>query len=726
LDKVDWPESTVTNQRNWIGRSEGSFIEFSVADSKEKIDIFTTRPDTIFGATYMVLSPEHPLLKNDRLQVKNRKEVDSYIKKAKARTENDRVKEEKAKTGVELKGIKAVNPATKKEIPVWISDYVFMGYGTGAIMAVPAHDERDLWFAKKFNLDIKQVIAPSVVDTVNPPKSNKREVARKIVHCIVKHPKNNKVISLRWEGQPWRTLIIGGIGGGEDVIKAGEREIREETGYTNVRFVGMLPHKIHSRYYAAHKNENRAAEAQFLMYQLVDEKKVKVSKEELARHKVEWIPIEDIKELSPLSEKEYVQKWLDEGDYAYVGEGTMINSGKFDGMSSEDARASITKYVNGKKETHYRLRDWLISRQRYWGAPIPIVYDPEGNPHPVPEKHLPWFLPTDVEFRPTGTSPLGGSKEFVRRTEKIFGKGWRPEVDTMDTFVCSSWYFFRFTDPHNKKEFASKSALKKWMPVDIYVGGAEHTVLHLMYARFFTKALKKFGYIDFDEPFLKLRHQGTIAGSDGKKMGKRYDNVITPEEVVKEFGADTLRAYEMFMTPFEGGGPWSKEGILGPHRFLGKVWDLIEKFEDSGVEGSESMRHKTIKKVTEDVERLNYNTAVAALMEYVNYLNQNAHTKKDLETLLVLLAPFAPHIAEELWEKLGNEYSIHKQSWPKYNEKHLVDEEVTIVVQVNGKVRATLETNKGALQKRMSKDWLSKTMLSSATLETKKSKRKFL
>jgi len=527
LDNVDWPESTVLNQRNWIGKSKGSLIQFPISGLKGKVDIFTTRADTILGTTYLVLAPEHELIEQFKDKITNWKTVETYVKKSKNRTENERLSEGKTKTGIELKGIRVINPATQREIPIWIADYVLISYGTGAIMAVPDKDERDKEFAKKFKLPITKT-------------------------------------------------------------------------------------------------------------KLVDKDK-------------------------------------------------------------------ITKEVNGKIKTYYRLRDWLISRQRYWGVPIPIVYDPDGKPHPVPDKYLPWLLPTDVEFKPTGASPLGQSKELVKRTEKLFGKGWRPEIDTMDTFVCSSWYFFRFTDPHNNKEFASKRALKKWMPVDLYVGGAEHTVLHLMYARFFTKALKKLGYVSFDEPFLKLRHQGLIMGSDERKMGKRYGNIVTPEEVIKKFGADTFRVYEMFMTPFEGGGPWSSRGILGPYRFLNRVWELVENFGEKSELILATRRNEIIKKVTEDIERMDYNTAIAALMTYSHYLKQNPHSKKDLEVLLILLAPFAPHITEELWEKLGNKYSIHKESWLTYDKKRIVKDRINLIVQVNGKFRATIEVKKGITKKEAEK-----------------------
>jgi len=526
LDTVDWPESTKINQRNWVGRSEGAEIDFEVVKHSvfdRKIKVFTTRPDTLFGATYMVLAPEHPLVAEFIQQAENKTEIDAYVKIATAKNEIDRSAEGKEKTGVEIKGVKAINPATKKEIPVYIADYVLGGYGTGAIMAVPAHDERDAEFAKKFSLPIVEA-------------------------------------------------------------------------------------------------------------QLVDPKKI----------------------------------------VADIG-GTFVRK--------------------------YRLRDWLISRQRYWGAPIPIVYDPDGKPHAVPEEHLPWLLPNDAEYLPKGTSPLGTSKELFERTENIFGKGWKPEIDTMDTFACSSWYFFRFADPHDDKEFASKEAMQKWLPVDLYVGGAEHTVLHLLYARFYTKALRDMGYLSFDEPFLKLRHQGIILAEDGRKMSKRWDNVINPDDMVERFGADSVRLYEMFMGPLEAMKPWNTNNVMGVRRFLERVWTMQEKVAGVVVNAeTEALLHQTIEKVTKDIEALKMNTAVSTLMIFSNHLHGLTEIPKvAYGTLVKLLAPFAPHMASEIAATAGYP-SGAIDSWPAFDPSKIVASTVPVAVQVNGKVRATVELSPTATE----------------------------
>ena len=553
LDKIDWPESTKAMQKNWIGKSEGAEMGFPVKDSNLVIDIYTTRPDTLFGATYMVLSPEHPFI--DQLVSENQIEnIKKYQKQASKKSDLERTELAKDKSGV-FTGSYAINPVNKEEIPIWISDYVLMSYGTGAIMAVPAHDQRDYEFAKKFDLKITEVIQ------------------------------------------------------GGNISKEA---------FTNI--------------------EN----------------------------------------------------------------GKMVNSDFLNDLKPDQAIKKMITWLEkqeiGKETNNYRLRDWLISRQRYWGAPIPIVYDPEGNPHPVKEEYLPLKVPTDVEdYKPEGTSPLGNSKEYIELAEKLYGKGWRFEVDTMDTFVCSSWYFFRYCDPQNEKEFASKELMEKWLPVDTYVGGAEHTVLHLLYSRFFTKALHRHGYINFDEPFQKLIHQGMILGEDGEKMSKSRGNVINPDEIVKKHGADSLRLYEMFMGPFQQMKPWSMNGVEGVYRFLQKIWRLsekeISKDESQTPKNIEKLIHKTIKKVTKDIESFDFNTAISQMMICANKLGKlEKLSQESFEKLLIILSPFAPHMAEEIWERLGHTKSICLETWPEYSEELAQDNEVEIAVQINGKLRGTLST----------------------------------
>ena len=565
LEKIDWPEKIKLMQRNWIGRSEGALVKFPLvgvsgqADSKHVVEVFTTRLDTIFGATFVVVSPE---LAKKWLDVgwQASAEVKAYIEKSLKGKMIERLARGGDKTGVDA-GIRAVNPATGKEVPVWVADYVLGAYGTGAIMAVPAHDERDAEFAKKFKLPIVEVITPP-----DPP------------------------------------LKKGGNGGGSDV------------------------------------------------------------------------------------------------DGVFTDDGVLTHSGAFDGMPSAKARAEIAKKIGAQTKVQYRIRDWLVSRQRYWGAPIPIIWCETCGAQPVPEKELPVELPTDVDFKPTGESPLVDSKTFHKVKCPKCKKSARRESDTMDTFVDSSWYELRYCDPKNKKAFASEDALKYWCPVDLYVGGAEHAVLHLLYARFFSYALHDLGYLDFEEPFTKLRNQGLILGPDGEKMSKSRGNVVNPDEVVSEYGADALRMYEMFMGPLEDVKPWSTNGIVGLRRFLENVWKELQPGFVMAIPSPEREKEtslqKTIKKVTEDVEKMKFNTAISQLMAFVSQSGlrreKDADRQRVWETFIKLLAPFAPHLAEEVWSKLGHKTSIFEEHWPTFDPDLIKDDVVELAVQVNGKLRGTI------------------------------------
>ncbi|HVV15500.1 MAG TPA: leucine--tRNA ligase [Candidatus Paceibacterota bacterium] len=693
LDQVDWPESTKIAQRNWIGRSEGAEIDFEVSGlTKSRITVFTTRPDTLFGATYLVLAPEHALVASLAENLENKEEVETYVAAAKNKTDLERQEEQKDKTGVELKGVKAINPANKEEIPIYVADYVLGGYGTGAIMAVPAHDERDYQFAKKFNIPIKEVIEPTYEQGTEPGKIREGEPFdhREAIIAIVKHWQEDKYIALKWKQVAWGTFITGGIEPGQTPETAAKAELAEEVGYTDAKFVRDFG-VVHGKFYHVPKKTNRNAHAHVVYLELQSDARAEVAQNEQAIHEVLWLTADELKKFLTPDTHLHALRWLLGEQDIYTGYGTLSNSGKFTRLESEEAKKKITDFVGGKWVTTYRLRDWLISRQRYWGAPIPVVYDPEGKPHPIPEEHLPWMLPTDVEFSPKGTSPLGQSKELLERTEKIFGKGWKPEIDTMDTFVCSSWYYFRFGDPHNETAFASPEAIQKWLPVDLYVGGAEHTVLHLLYSRFITKALQKHGLIDFTEPFLKLRHQGLIGGEDGRKMSKSFGNVVNPMDITETYGADTLRLYEMFMGPLETHKPWSSQNIIGTRRFLERVWKL--EVGDGALDAkTETLLHQTIKKVGEDLDGLKMNTAISSLMILLNALAELPSVPREAyKIFLQMLYPLAPHIASELWEGMGESAAIHEIPWPRFDAAKIVSATAKIAVQVNGKLRATVD-----------------------------------
>ena len=554
LDDVDYLEKIKTQQKNWIGRSEGAEVNFKLAGMDKILTVYTTRPDTLFGATYMVISPEHPILKELQNKIENLDEVKAYQKQASLKSAFERSELNKDKTGVEIKGIKAVNPLTNKEIPIWISDYVLITYGTGAIMAVPAHDTRDYEFAKKFNLPIVQVVD------------------------------------------------------GKDVN-------------------------------------------------------------------------------------------LDKEAFTDVAAGTLINSGFLNGMQVEDAKKKVIEYLEknniGHKKVNYKLRDWVFSRQRYWGEPIPMVYCEDCGWVPVDEKDLPLKLPDIKEFEPgeNGESPLAKQTDWINTTCPKCGKPAKRETDTMPQWAGSSWYYLRYIDPHNNKEIASPEALKYWLPVDWYNGGMEHTTLHLLYSRFWHKFLYDIGVVPTKEPYQKRTSHGMILGTNGEKMSKSKGNVINPDDIVDQFGADTFRVYEMFMGPFDQVAAWSMESIRGCGKFLDRVWNMQNMLVDgdSYSKETEKMMNKAIKKVSQDIEDMKFNTCVSTFMEMVNeFYKIGKINKTEFKTFLTLLNPFAPHITEELNKIAGFKDDVSTYSWPTYDELKTIDNEITLPIQFNGKLKGTI------------------------------------
>lgn len=692
VDKLDWPNSIKTLQKNWIGRSEGAEVDFQIAGSEEKITVYTTRPDTLFGATYMVLAPEHQLVQELKDKILNFAEVEAYIATAKNKSDLERTELNKDKTGVELKGLKAVNPVNNVEIPIWISDYVLATYGTGAIMAVPAHDERDWEFAVKFSLPIIDVIRPVYGD------KHENEESRRTISAVVQRKSDGKFLIIKWKKFDWVSPVIGGIDDGETPEEAAEREVLEETGY-KTRAIKKLGGEIESHFFADNKNVWRERFDQPILLELTDENQHELNEEEDAKHEVAWTDgREAIGKITHNYNAVGLQRYLT-GNYAYtdVDRGVMTNSEFLNGLVPEEAIGKMISWLEekgiGKKAINYKLRDWVFSRQRYWGEPIPLVHCDKCGIVPLDEKDLPLTLPEVEKYEPTGTgeSPLATIDHWINTICPKCGGSAKRETNTMPQWAGSSWYWLRYIDPHNDAVFADQDKLKYWLPVDLYLGGAEHAVLHLLYARFWNMVLFDLGIMPFEEPFTKLINQGLILGEDGEKMSKSRGNVVNPDDILKEYGADTFRMYEMFMGPLEDMKPWSTKNILGVHRFLYKVWEAMQKIIDDNNQELEILLNKTIKKVGGDIETMGYNTAISGMMVLVNKIQEVGGINKDkAEMLLIILAPFAPHMCEELWQQLGHSESIFKEKWPEYDPAKVVDSEIEMPVQINGKIRAKL------------------------------------
>lgn len=734
LDSLDYLPQIKLSQKNWIGKSGGAEIDFPISGvGHPTVKVFTTRPDTIFGATYLVLAPEHKLINDIKSRITNWDEVLQYIVVNQKKTEIERTAEDKIKTGVELKGVKAINPATKEEIPIWIADYVLPQYGTGAIMAVPAHDERDFEFAKKYNLEIKNVIEPVYIEE---PKEGLPFVERDAIHAILKHWSEDKYLVLLWKKVNWVTFITGGVDEGEKSLEAAIREIKEETGYQNFKLKKEFPIS-HSKFYHVPKKENRFGHFFNFYFELENGEQKELLDEEKEKHELKWVSPKEMEAVMKIGGSLRDWKILQGEGGVYAGNGILTNSGKFDGMDSEEVKKEIIKFVGGKMKTTFKLRDWVFSRQRYWGEPIPVINCAKCGLIPVPEKDLPVELPKVKNYQPTdsGESPLANIAKWVNvKCPKCKGKAKR-ETDTMPNWAGSSWYYLRYTDPKNAKEFASQKNLKYWLGVDPvrsrardfvaspldrgaatsngvdwYNGGNEHTTLHLLYSRFWHKFLFDLGLVPTSEPYKKRTSHGMILGEGGVKMSKSLGNVINPDEIVKTYGADTLRVYEMFMGPFDQSVAWSTESIIGSRRFLEKVWKIASKLQQNSSRltrqnptGSDATQnftvtspltkllHKTIKKVDEDIESMSFNTAISTMMILATEMDKaEVVEREDYKKFLQILAPFAPHIVDELWKMLGEKKSIHTSTWPKYNETLMKDEELKIVVQINGKVRAEI------------------------------------
>ena len=889
LDIVDYLDKIKTQQINWIGKSVGSDIDFKVKNSDFVIRVFTTRADTLYGCTYVVLAPEHPLVEKLKGNIENLRDVEKYVNDAKKKSDLERTEIEKDKTGVELKGIKAINPINHEEVSVWVADYCLASYGTGAVMAVPAHDDRDFEFAKKYGIEIKEVIIPKTIDKVDPPKEGVETVFRNAVQVIITNPKNDTVLCLKWKKFPWTTFVTGGIDEGEDIIAAAKREVLEETGYKNIKLIRTLGGPVESHFFAAHKNENRKAMFTALVFELENDEKIAISDKETETHEIHWVTWKELQNDKNVKCAEY-DVWIDRffnSEHAFTDYGVLINSDKFDGLESVEAKKQITEKVKndqtGDFSINFKIRDWIFSRQHYWGEPIPIIHCEKCGALPIPENQLPVELPPVENYEPTdtGESPLAKIDSWVNvKCPKCGGKA-RRETDTMPNWAGSSWYFLHYADAKNdhfftkpdyfrpeiawtekdkncfetfkkiytdldkldikvwasnrfllnglnkalwlpfrrialmafknnepeiqkyllSQNFQIKETLKYgnlytkdeieleiieiseeqgklfsysfegaiqyltkndlpeipiaylngfcyrvvvpsynfahykyidknenesrkglgdtdkieflekymksvnekvqyWMPVDLYNGGMEHTTLHLLYSRFWHKFLFDLGVVPGPEPYAKRIAHGIILGPDGQKMSKSKGNVINPDEMVEKFGADSLRAYIMFIGPYDQESAWNMAGIMGVHRFLKRVW--INQGLVNDIKDTDTLLVKinqTIKGITEDLENFQMNTVVSKLMEMNNTIEKEKHiSKESFMIFLQLLYPACPHIASELWEKLGEKDSIEKSIWPKPDEKYLVAAKIEIAVQINGKTRQIIEIKSGISQ----------------------------
>lgn len=693
LDTLDWPEHIKEAQRNWIGRSEGAEIDFPISFTREgtgklaQITVFTTRPDTLFGATYLVLAPEHPWLvealsRGDVFE--NTKEVAAYVAQAAAKTEIERSAEEKEKTGVELRGIRAMNPATNEAIPVFTADYVLGSYGTGAIMAVPAHDERDFLFAKKFELPIRYVIDPVTGETQDNPKHKEKVVA------VVEDGEGN-VLTIKWPQELGGRLLVGGtIEEGEDPLTTALREIAEETGYTDIEPIERAEETVHHSYFAFSKNQATVAHTTLVHCRLRTDvrQKQQLEENEAGKFEVEWVSVARArKEIHDDQHQRALSRFT--GSASYSGDGLLARSGSFSGKKNRVALQEIVAMVGGRMVTRYKIRDWVFSRQRYWGEPIPIIHCATCGAVPVPYEDLPVTLPDVERYEPTGTgeSPLAAISDWVNTTcPKCKGPAKR-ETNTMPQWAGSSWYYLRYMDPHNDEQLVSASNEKYWGPVDVYVGG-DHAVRHLIYARFWHKFLYDISVVTSEEPFARLEFLGFILAEDGRKMSKRLGNVINPDDVVAQFGADAFRLYEMFMGPFSNTTAWSTASIAGSARFVERVWNAQDLVVDAPVPALLTPLAQTVKKVSEDIEAFKFNTAVSQLMIFINAIEEaGAIDKSSWSAFVRVLAPFAPHLCDELWSCAGEAGSVHTAPWPEYDSAALVESRVTVGVQVNGKRR---------------------------------------
>lgn len=699
LDNIDWPQSTKEMQRNWIGKSIGAHVNFKVDGFDKKFTVFTTRCDTLYGATYCVLAPEHEFV-DEITSPDKREEVEAYKKACASKSDLERTELNKDKTGVFI-GAYAINPVNGIKIPIYISDYVLASYGTGAIMAVPAHDQRDYEFAKKFNIPIIQVIAKNFVGTGESEiRPDKPMTERQVVNVVMKHPTEDKYVCVKKKKFGWINFVMGGIEGNETPMEAAEREFKEETGYTDFTLEKQLEFVYYDNFYAAHKDVNRHITCYTVVGKLNSLDQIERTEEESSIADVIWIDKDKLMESLQTDAHRYDAERAINGETAMVDDGVHINSEILDGMNKQESIDKMIAWLEernvGTKKVNYKFREWIFARQRYWGEPVPIVHLENGTDMVLDDSELPLVLPELEDYKGhNGKAPLENAEEWKHYVTKDGKKGIR-ETSTMPGSAGSSWYFLRYIDPENDKEFCDKRLAEHWLPVDLYMGGPEHAVGHLMYSRIWNNYLYDKGLSPVKEPFKKLVHQGMILGENGIKMGKRYpEYAIDPKDIARDYGADTLRLYEMFMGPIEASKPWSASGVDGARKFVERVWRFFTNMENitSDNDGSLDKAYNTmVKKVTDDFEALGFNTAISQFMIFVNECYKVGKCPKEYaEGFIKMISCIIPHMGEEIWQMYGHNNTIAYETWPKYDESKMIDTEVNIAVSVNGKLRNTIK-----------------------------------
>ncbi len=781
LKETKFIDKVKQSQINWIGKSQGAIIRFKIQESRiknQELEVFTTRPDTLFGATFMVVAPEHELVRKLISEVvisKTKKdEIEKYVANSRKKSEMERTEVSKDKTGI-FSGLYAINPVNNKEIPIWISDFVLASYGTGAIMSVPAHDERDYDFAQKYDLEINQVLAPimKITEGKDAIRQGKPTVDRNTVHVFVKHWSEDKFLCLDWKNFGWKSGVIGGVNEKEDWLDAAKREVKEETGYVNMGIEKDIGLEVHNHFFAVHKDENRYAVGRGFVFKLKDDQKQLTDKDDTKHHDLVWVDASEMDSYLNLDSQKFLWKTYKSGNSCFTDDGVLINSDFLNGLDQIKAFEKMIKWLEDKKigerSASYHLRDWIFSRQHYWGEPIPMIFcehcknqlvspsasQPisykekikkygeehnidikvlENNPgwYPVEEKQLPIVLPEVEAYEPTddGQSPLSKIESFVKCKCPVCGEEASRETDTMPNWAGSDWYYLAYCFANKIKAndifgdiFSdSQKEIKYWGPVDVYIGGDEHNVLHLLYSRFIYQFLWDLGVLpkDIKEPYYKRISHGVILGPDGQRMSKSKGNVIVPEVVADKYGVDVVRMYLMFMGPFDSTMAWNENTLMGVKRFLDRFNQFIRSQisdlslqKEKNIASSKEVKviiNKLIDTVSKDLENFKYNTAIAKLMEALNSLSAIQPiclSDEDIKTLIKLIAPLAPYTAEELWASMlgvnkdlpvQDDYvSVHLTPWPMVEEKYLIEDTIIVAVAVNGKVRSQISVDRSQI-----------------------------